>query len=100
MLPGCGQDAVMSDTTKSFGQEVQAESTHKFSSRQCHHLIEVSVAIVFVAEDHLLLIVLDNAMMTDGNIVRVASQVLNQTFFAATGRFSVNYPVFGMEMAE
>ena len=90
----------MPDAAKPFGQEVQTESTHKFGSRQSHHLIEISVAVVFVAEGDLLLVVLDNAMMTDGNVVGIASQVLDQALFATARRFSVNHPVFGAKLLE
>ena len=77
-FPGRRKNAIVPDAAKAFGQKMQAESSDKFLGRKTHHFIAVAVAIVLVFEGDLILVVVADAMIGDGNVVCVSSEILQQ----------------------
>ena len=63
----------MPDTHQSFGQYMHHEPADKFIAMKPHDAVPV-VAIVFVAEVHLVIFYADDSLITDCNPVRVAAR--------------------------
>ena len=55
-------------------------SAYKLPRGQCHYLVIVTVAIVFVSKCNLAGIVADDTMMSNGEFVSVSRQISDHTY--------------------
>jgi hypothetical protein len=58
-----GQEAVVADALKAFGQNVQQEAADELGGGERHGLLPVAVAIVFPAKADLALVDVDKAVV-------------------------------------
>ena len=65
----------MSDTDEPFGQDVQEESAQKLDPIERHHARLVAMCIIAPAEADVLSIEGQQAMIRDGDAVRVAAEI-------------------------
>jgi len=71
-----GQEAVVANTLKSFGQNVEQEPTDELLGGECHGLVTAVVAIVLPAKLNLPVVEPEQAIVRDSNPVGVPCDVL------------------------
>src|ERR1700677_3639873 len=70
------EEAVVADTVEAVGQYVEQKAANELIGRQGHSFLLVVIAIVLVAELHLTIFNIQQAVVGDGDAVSVASHVV------------------------
>ena len=89
----------MADAHESRRQNVQQKPPDEFLGGQLHGFA-LPVAIVFVAKAHLSFIQSLDAMVADGDLVRVAAQILHHGFGFFDIGFTVHHPLVLHQLIE
>ena len=87
-----GQEAVIADALKAFGQNVQQEAANELVGGERHGLLPVAVAIVFPAKADLALVDVDKAIVRDSDAVSVSRDIGQDLFRIGEGRFGIDAP--------
>jgi len=95
-----GQKAEVSDADKAWGKHVEQEAAQELFDRKRHQALLVAVSGVSPAEGDLATLQGDEAMVGDGDPMRIAAQVTENVFGATEGRFAVDHPVLSEQGAE
>jgi hypothetical protein len=95
-----GQKAEVPDAHEAWGQEVEQEAAQELLDRKGHQALLVAVSGVSPAEGDLATLQGDEAMVGDGDTMRVAAQVTENVFRATEGRFAVDHPILPEQWAE
>lgn len=82
----------MADSHKTTGQHMHQETTDELGRLQWHDAVFV-VAVVFIVEPHLVVIHLDQALITDCNTMTVACQIANDAVRMIEAGFAIHHPV-------
>ena len=82
----------MTDSHESRRQNVQQETANQFFGWKGEGLPPVSVGTISVAERHLLVIATQEAVIGDGDAMRVTSQVVQQLFGTCEGWLRIDNP--------
>ena len=95
-----GEEAEVADTDQAFGQNVDEEPSEELVGREGHdHLLAVS-CIFLPAEGDLIVLEADEAMVRDGDAMRVAGKIVENVFGSTERRLGVDDPVLGEELPE
>src|SRR5262249_6625423 len=74
-------------------QNVKEKASHELGGRQGHGLDARSVSVVFPGESHVVIGNLYQAMIGDGDAVRVAAQIAENLLRPGKGLLAVDHPV-------
>jgi len=83
----------MTDAHEAVRQYVLQKAADEFMALQPHHLVLVVVAIALVAEAHMLLIAVDEAMVVDGDLAENGVQFSHSCIHPV-------FVCFGMQQCE
>ena len=83
----------MPNPLKAARQHMQQEAAHELLGLQAHHLLARVVAVVLPVKADLIVGEVNQAMVGDGNPMRVAAEILEGVLGAAKRAFGVNYPL-------
>ena len=89
-----GEEAVVANTLKSFGQNVEQEPTDELLGGECHGLVTAVVAIVLPAKLNLPVVEPEQAIVRDSNPVGVPCDVLEDLLRSAERWLGVDLPVY------
>ena len=95
-----GENTVVPDAHKAFGQDVQGEAANEFHGLQVHHLVGTAIAVVLVPEADALFAYREQSVVTDGDFVGVATQIIDHRFGPGKGPLGVHHPGLCKETAE
>ena len=87
------QQAIMADALEATGQHMQQEAPHEFARRHVYYLSAIAVGRVAHAKAHDVALHAENALIGDGNPVRVAPEVFQHLRRPAQRFFGINHPV-------
>jgi len=87
------QKAVVANTLKTVGQNVEQEAANELLGLQGHRFLLVVVTIIFPAEDDLAVVDVEEAVVGKGDAMGIATQVVEDLFRAAEGCFGVDDPL-------
>lgn len=90
------QEAVVADALEPLGQHVQQESVDERAARQADRPFPTRLG-PHPESDHLA-IDADDALVRDGDPVRVATQILQHRFRSAEGLLGIDHPVVGIQL--
>ena len=88
-----GQETEIANTLESVGKNVKQEPTDEFVSTERHRLVAVVIAIILPAKLNLTVIDIEQAIVGDGDAVRVSCDVLEDLFRSGKGALRVNHPI-------
>ena len=89
-----GEEAVVANTLKSFGQNVEQESTDELLGDECHGLVTAVVAIVFPAKLNLPVVQPVQPVVRDNNPMGVPCDVLKDLLWSAERWLGVDLPIY------
>jgi hypothetical protein len=95
-----GQKAEVADANEAGGKHVKQEAAQELLDRQGHQALLVAVSGVSPAEGDLATLQRNEAMVRDGDSMRVTAQVTENVVRATEGRFAVDHPVLTEERTE
>jgi hypothetical protein len=98
-----GEEAVVANTLKSFGQNVEQEPTDELLGDKCHGLVTAVVAIVLPAKLNLPVVHSEQPVVRDGNPMGVSCDVLEDLLRSAERWLGVDLPIYfpgGSDVAE
>ena len=90
----------MPDAHKAFGQDVQGKAANEFQGLQVHHLVGAAIAVVLVPEADALFAYREQSVVTDGDFVGVATQIIDHRFGPGKGPLGVHHPGLCKETAK
>lgn len=70
------EKAVVADAMEALGQDVQQEAANELVGRNGHDLLPIAVPVVLPAETHGVVLDVDEAVVGDGNAVRIAPDIV------------------------
>jgi hypothetical protein len=88
-----GEEAEISNTLESVGKDVKQEPTDEFVSAKRHRLVAVAIAIILPAKLNLAVIDIEQAIVGDGDAMRVSCHILEDFFRSSEGWLGVNDPI-------
>jgi hypothetical protein len=94
------QEAIVADAVEAVGEYVEQEATNELVGRQGHGFLLAVLAIVLVAELHLAVFDIQQAVVGDGDAVGVASQVVENLLGPGKGSFGIDDPFCLAERCE
>ena len=97
LLEGRSQDAVMPDAGKSLGQDMEGEPSEELRGVQCTGFLFPLLPVVLYREADLSVLEAQDAVLADGNLVRVPTQVFYHLLGAEERPFAVDDPLFGKQ---
>ncbi len=86
------EEAVVADAMEALGEDMQQEAADKLVGRDGHDLLATAVPIVLPAETNGAIIDVDEAIVGDGDAVRVAADVIEDLLGSGEGRLGVDHP--------
>src|SRR5258707_11941263 len=86
------EEAVIADAMKALGQDMQQEAADDLIRRDGHDLLPVVVPIVLPAEANRTVLDVEQAIVGDGDPVRIASDVLQDLLWSGEGWLGVHHP--------
>lgn len=89
-----GQEAEIPNRLKPVGKYVKQEPTDEFVSAKRHRLLTVAIAIIFPAKLNIAVVDIEEAIVGDGDAVRLSCDVLEDLFRSGEGALRVNHPTF------
>ncbi len=95
-----GDKAEVSDAHEAGGKHVEQKAAQELLDRKGHQALLVAVSGVSPAKGDLVVGQGDEAMVGDGDTVRVAAQVMKNMLRTPKGRFAINNPVLAEQLAE
>ena len=89
-----GQKAIVTDAVEPVGQDVDQKAADELGRGQAHDLLAIPIldAVIFPAEGDGFGISADQAVVRDGDAVRIAAQVGKHGLWAAKGWFGIDHP--------
>jgi hypothetical protein len=87
-----GQEAEGADANKAAGQHMQQEAAQELCGFERHHSLVISVGIISPAEGDLIVGEGDQAMVGDGDAMRVAGEIAENMLGTAEGWFGIDDP--------
>jgi len=87
------EEAEIANTLESVGKNVKQESTDEFIGAERHRLVAVVIAIILPAKLNLAVIDMKQAIIGDGDAVRVPCDILEDVVRSSEGPLGVNHPV-------
>jgi hypothetical protein len=87
------QEAKIANTLEPVGKYVKQEPTDEFVSTKRHRLLAVVIAIILPAKLNLAVIDIEEAIVGDGDAVRVPCDILEDFFGSGEGWLGVNHPI-------
>ena len=100
LLDAIGEEAVVADSHESRRQNVQQETADELFCGKGSCLPPVSVGAVSIAKPHLLVFAGQQAVIGNGDAVRVTSQVVQQLPGAREGRLGIDDPWMFPQVAQ
>ena len=88
-----GEEAEMPDAVKAGRQQVEQEAPDELGGGQRHRLEAVRLAVVLEAEAHAPAVEGQEALVGDGDAVRVAAEVVEHAGGPVEGRLGVDHPL-------
>ena len=85
----------MADAGESERQDMQQEAADELIGVQAHGLLAIAVGVIAPAKAHVLSVEINQAVVGDGNLVRVAPEVGQHLSGAGERRFGIDHPVVG-----
>jgi len=95
-----GQKAVVTDPHQPLGQDMQQEAAHEFLAIEDERLVSVAVAVVLVAQSHLVVVHGEDTGVADGDPACVARQVAHHRVGVFETVLAVDHPLGGHQGAE
>jgi hypothetical protein len=95
-----GQKAEVPDAHEAWGKHVEQEAAQELLDRKGHQTLLIAVSGVSPAEGDLATLQGDQAMVGDGNTMRVAAQVTENVLGATEGRFAIDDPMVVEQLSE
>ena len=89
-----GEEAVVANTLKSFGQNVEQEPTDELLGGECHGLVTAVVAIVLPAKLNLPVVQPEQPIVRDSNPMGVPCDVLEDLLRSAERWLGVDLPIY------
>jgi len=86
------REAVIADALEASRQHMEQEAADEFLGREGHCSPGSAVAIVLPAEANLAIVDGEQAVVGNGDAMRVASQVVEDLLRSGEGRLGVNHP--------
>jgi hypothetical protein len=87
----------MTYARKAMRQDVKHEAPDKLLCGQPHAFLLAALSIVFVGEDYLLVFNPLDSVMRDGDVVRVAREILDDCLAVARAVFRKDDPLFRVQ---
>ena len=97
--PPIGEEAEKANADKTARQDVEQEATQELLRTERHDSFLISVGIIFPAESNLIMLEGYEAVVGDGNAMRVASQIMEHVRGAAKRRLGIDDPVLPIKLA-
>ena len=97
-LTGIGQEAKLPDFAEARGQKMQTKPMEELPSGQRHFLLFGAVGIILIGKSNIVLVDIEDAPISNGDPVRISSQVFDHVMYSAERLLSENYPVFLVEV--
>ena len=88
-----GQEAVMANAHKPFGQNMQQETPDQFFSVQCHDFVSVVIPVVLVAKIDFVLADIQDTRVTECGFMAIAGQVIDHSIGSLKPGFGVDDPI-------
>jgi hypothetical protein len=88
-----GEEAEIANTLEPVGKHVKEEPTDEFVSTKRHRLVSVAIAIILPAKLNLAVIDIEQAIVGNGDAVRVPNDILEDFFWSGERSLGVNHPV-------
>ena len=92
-----GEEAEIANALEAIGKYVKQESTDEFVSAKRHRLVAVAIAIIPPAKLNLAVIDIEQAIVGDGDAVRVSCDILEDFFRPGEGSLRVDHPVLFLD---
>ncbi len=89
----------MPDTNQALGQDMDQEAPQELVCGESHDLLLAAASVVFPAEGNALSVEADEAMVGDGDAVRVAGEIVENMLGSAEGWLGIDDPLLGKEPA-
>ena len=86
------EEAIVADSVEAVGQHVEQKAPNELICRQGHGFLLVVIAIVLVAELHLTIFDIEQAVVGDGDAMSVASHVVEYLLGPGKGWFGIDDP--------
>ncbi len=87
----------MADAGESERQDMQQEAADELIGVQSHGLFAIAVGVIAPVKAHVLSVEINQAVVGDGNLVGVASEVGQHLCGAGERGFGIDHPVVGAE---
>jgi hypothetical protein len=87
-----GEKAVIADPLEPFGQNVKQEAADELLGRELHGFVLVVVAVVPPAEPNVAVLEVEQAVVGDGDAMRVLRNIAENLFRPGKRCFGVHYP--------
>jgi hypothetical protein len=88
-----GEEAEIANTLEPVGKYVKQEPTDEFVSAKRHRLDVVAIAIILPAKLNLAVIDIEQAIVGDGDAMRVSCDILEDFFRPGKGSLGVDHPI-------
>ncbi len=88
-----GEEAEIANTLEPVGKYVKQEPTDEFVSAERHRLVTVAIAIIFPAKLNRAVIDIEQAIVGDGDAVRVSCNILEDLLRSGEGALRVDHPI-------
>ena len=89
-----GEEAVIADALEPIRQNVKQEPADEFVGAKSHDLLAVVIAIVLPAKLNLPVIDIEQAIVGDGDTVRISRDILEDFIRSGEGWLCVDHPIF------
>ena len=89
-LHSVGEEPEMADTDESLGDDMAEPASDEFRSAQGHRLSGAAVLAILEAKGHLAILVRDEALVTDGDSMGVATEIAQDLLGSGHGRLGVD----------
>ncbi len=87
------EKTVIADAMETLGQDVQQKAADELVGRHGHDLLPIAVPIILPAKTHRAVLDIDEAVVGDGDAVRVAADVVGHLLGPGEGRLGKDHPV-------
>lgn len=87
------QEAVVPDALEAWGKSMEKEAAQEFGGGEGHDTLAVAVAVVLPKELDRMVILAEEALVGDGDSVRVTPEIFKDLAGPSEGWFGVNDPV-------
>ena len=94
-LHSVGKEAKVADPDESLGHDMTQPASHEFRGGESHGLTAASVLSVLVVKGHAAVVVSDDALVADGDAMRVAAEIAQDLLGAGHGRLGVDDEFLG-----